>query len=211
MSTRERWILYPLLFLTLGTVMRDKFFGQKHFRAINVTAPQVTADNINAYREITAPVIRCGQLEVGKLQCRRVFVTGPKGAEGVRIGVVPGRGGRLELCGTDEKPRVVAGVDRTGHFGTIETYDDQGAPQVKLLSTRAGGTVTTVRRDQKIWLVLGYAGPYYGVFAESPELGRGVALTLPWRFAPRPAGRSPPEDNGANRPASEDPSETSKQ
>ena len=47
MSTRERWIVYPLLFLALGTALRDKFWdstgrallqriGQGHLRPAGI-------------------------------------------------------------------------------------------------------------------------------------------------------------------------------
>ena len=157
MSTRERWILYPLLFLTLGTVMRDKFFGQKDFKALDVTAPEVTAENVTAYREITAHTIHCTQLEVGKLECRGIAVLGPNKSEAVRVGVVPDRGGRIELCCRD------------------------------------------IRENKEIWLAMGYEDPYYGVFAKSPELGRGLPLTLPWRLDGQPTPGQPPNEGPSDK------------
>ena len=47
MTTRERWILYPLLFLTLGIAMRDK----------------VIPARLKAW-EITANSVSCGRLDV---------------------------------------------------------------------------------------------------------------------------------------------------
>jgi hypothetical protein len=38
MTSRERWIVYPLLFLTLGIAMRDKVIPPQHFVAQAVTA-----------------------------------------------------------------------------------------------------------------------------------------------------------------------------
>ena len=80
MSTRERWIVYPLLFLTLGIVMRDKVFPQRHFQANDVTAERIhcgqlqveqvaSAGGIAVRRlqcsdEMAAGKIRCGQLQV---------------------------------------------------------------------------------------------------------------------------------------------------
>ncbi len=68
MSTRERWIVYPLLFLTLGIALRDKYVPPKHFQA----------------GEITANRLHCGQLEVaqlhvGQIACRELLVSGPNG------------------------------------------------------------------------------------------------------------------------------------
>lgn len=61
MTERERWIVYPLLFLALGAALRDKLFDQtqskrivceellvKNVQAENVQAANVLADLINA-------------------------------------------------------------------------------------------------------------------------------------------------------------------
>lgn len=48
MSTRERWIVYPLLFLALGVALRDKI---------------VPVHKIVISQEIRARTIRCGELE----------------------------------------------------------------------------------------------------------------------------------------------------
>lgn len=68
MSTRERWVVYPLLFLTLGIALRDKIVPPSHFQA----------------EEVTANKLHCGQLQVAQLQvgqvvCRELLVNGPKG------------------------------------------------------------------------------------------------------------------------------------
>jgi hypothetical protein len=54
MSTRERWIVYPLLFLTLGIVMRDK--------VCEIARPTVHARE----DELVAGTIRCGRLEIAQ-------------------------------------------------------------------------------------------------------------------------------------------------
>jgi hypothetical protein len=53
MSTRERWIVYPLLFLTLGIAMRDRPVSQGHFRQ--------------------------NELRAGRLHCDELLVDGPNG------------------------------------------------------------------------------------------------------------------------------------
>ena len=197
MSGRERWIVYPLLFLTLGIALRGKLWPQKEFDAGKITA----------YQEITARKIRCSQLEVGRAECGQLTVTQPDGNDAVRIGAVPGRGGWLEFCGTDGQKVAVAGADATGKAGVVETLGADGFPEVQLRSTRTGGVVTTVRKDRKIWLVMGYQGQHYGGFAVSPEMGRGMLLTLPWRFdsTPPPRRQSPkiPQGRSASGPKTE--------
>jgi len=178
MTTHERWIIYPLLFLTLGIAMRDK-----------VIPPRATA------RRLEADLVRCNRLEAGHARCQLVSVARPDGAEAVRLGTLPGRGGRLEVRSADGKTVVLAGTDPTGKSGMVETLDADGTPQVQLLSTSSGGVVTTVRHDKKLWVVTGHTGKNFGVFAGVPKLGRPLPLTWPWRFEMKPVPATPPEND----------------
>ena len=191
MTSRERWIVYPLLFLTLGIALRGKLGAQKRLDAVQVKAGQIEAGQITAFEEIAARKIRCNELEV---MHGRLAVTRRDGTDAVRMHVLPGGGSRLELCGVGGSNLVVAGTDAGGKVGLIETLNAKGQPQVRISSTRSGGVVSTVRNDRKVWLILGYEGPHYGVFAESPELERSVLLTLPLRLdAHRPPQSPPPK------------------
>lgn len=176
MTSRERWILYPILFLTLGITMRDK-----------VIPPRLTAE------EITAERIRCNYIEAGRAECPRLdtfqtdcrvlVVSDGHGREAARLGSIPKGGGRLELFAQDGKNRIaIVGVDEAGTSGMVETLDKTGAPLTQLRCNEAGGVVSAGSRDAKTWVVMGHTGREYGVFAESTELGRRVPLTLPWRF-----------------------------
>ena len=69
MSTRERWIVYPLLFLTLGTVMRDKFVPQT---SLGVESLQCNRLNVQK-------VIHCDELHARKVDCREMSTNGLKG------------------------------------------------------------------------------------------------------------------------------------
>jgi hypothetical protein len=68
MTTRERWIVYPLLFMTLGIALRDKIT----YHSGNM-ATQLEAGSI------LAPHIRCRDLQVGQLACERLLVNDPSG------------------------------------------------------------------------------------------------------------------------------------
>ena len=65
MSTRERWVVYPLLFLTLGTVMRDKFVPQTFLEV----------DSLHCNQLDVRKVIHCGQLHARKVDCHEITVT----------------------------------------------------------------------------------------------------------------------------------------
>ncbi len=176
MTTHERWILYPLLFLTLGIAMRDK-----------VVPPRVRA------REVTANEIRCNQLDVGRAECQVMVVSRPDGKDSIQMGVVQGGGGRLKLCGKDGKQLVVIAADPTGQSGVIEIYNSHGDRQVQLRSTETGGIVTTIGHNEKIWVIMGHEGQHFGVFAQAPGLEHAIPLTLPWRFdtSPPPPAKKP--------------------
>ncbi len=165
MTTRERWILYPLLFLTLGIAMRDK-----------VIPPRLKA------WEITANSVSCGQLDVGRLECRAMAITSSDGAPGVQMRFLPRRGGWIEVRGKDGQTVAVVTADQASQSGVVETYDANEAPQVQLRSNEAGGSVTTIPHDKRTLLVVGQYDEQSGVFAESFDLGQRVLVTLPWKF-----------------------------
>ncbi len=190
MSSRERWIVYPLLFLTLGIVMRDKVWPQSHFQAIGVTA-----ENVDAYREISARTIRCSRLEVGQVQCRELSVGAGKGNDAIRLGVAADGDGLLQLAGKNGRPVVILGADESGETGMIELLDANSQPQVQLYSTSSGGKVKVVADPPAPSVTLGHTGPECGVFAESPELGYRMLLTLPWQTPSRePVEQGPAQE-----------------
>ena len=57
MTTRERWIVYPLLFLSLGIALRDKVIPPMHTTSFAVTAHKIEADTI-----------RCNTLQAGQAE-----------------------------------------------------------------------------------------------------------------------------------------------
>lgn len=98
MSQRERWVVYPLLFLTLGIALRDK-----------VVPPSVRALSVEA------GLVRCGEIEIIDAQ----------GKSFVRVGVV-GKSGRLELETNDGRETLILGVDsrqRPGLYAKLPNHE----------------------------------------------------------------------------------------
>jgi hypothetical protein len=87
MSERERWIVYPLLLLTMGTALHDKFAQQVHTR-------QILCD-----KELDAEVIRCKKL---------VVVMGPNEDPAVVLGASPA-GGLVTTVRADQKFQLTLG------------------------------------------------------------------------------------------------------
>ena len=206
MTTNERWVLYPLLFLALGIAVRDKVYPPVRLAALEKVTVygEMTANKIRCNQLEVGEKIRCNQLEVGKVECKVVTLTGPEGNEAIRMGVMPNLTGRLEVCGANGQTLVVAGADRSGHSGVVQTLRDDGFPQVQLHSTPTGGVITTVDRDMNL-IIMGGFGRGVGVFGIAPGMARPVFLTRPWQTEPfllpgRPPQRVPPEQQPPDPP-----------
>ncbi len=137
MSTRERWIVYPLLFLTLGIALRDKILPPTHFgdmgmalKAGEIDVRRIRCSEIQAGRAIF------NQLEAGRSQCRELIVIGPTG-----------------------RPTIIAYTDPKTYNGAIETFSADGRPLVLLRSTDAGGLVGTLNPSGRFSGIMGNAIP----------------------------------------------------
>ena len=158
MSTRERWIVYPLVFLTLGIALRDKILPSRELRA----------------RQIVCDRLECNRARCNRSECNTLLVEGPQG-----------------------RPVVVAGTDVSNQAGVVETFTVNGFPQVRLFSGDAGGAVTTIDHAGRVMLMMGYFGQNFGLFAQIPQLGAPIPLTLPLRFEPRPSPGQPSKGSAA--------------
>lgn len=115
MSNRERWTVYPLLFLALGLAVRAGISSREPFEMLH--AERIDADQV---------------------VCREVIVAGVDGVPIVHIGRVRnGGGGRIEV-------RDAAGVDVIGigtrpedRSGGIEFFDAEGRPLQRLAAPPA--------------------------------------------------------------------------
>lgn len=105
MSNRERWIIYPLLFMTLGITIRGRLFLPKA-RTPGVKVEQVDALDVHAV----------------EVHCRSLTVTNADGAPRLRIGVTPNGAGRLEIYEGSEEMVVLIGTDQAGQSGLIKVF-----------------------------------------------------------------------------------------
>lgn len=174
MSTRERWIVYPLLFMTLGIALRDKVLPSSK-NLIRLDADEIRCNRLLA-NEVDGSNVECGVLTVAE----------SGGQECLRMGVAGNKTGRLELCGNDGKVVAVLRADESGKAGVLETFTTEGNPLVQLRSTEGGGVIWTIDRNKRVLLVLGHYEEDFGIFAEVP--GRRIPLTLPLRRTDKPGG-----------------------
>jgi hypothetical protein len=101
MSTRERWIVYPLLFLTFGIALRDKIIPPAHSGNL---AMQFVAEEIFAQR------IHCNTLFVDGLKGRPVIIAGidAKTGAGAILTQTPDGFPQVRLYSTETGGRIIA-------------------------------------------------------------------------------------------------------
>ena len=106
MTSRERWTVYPLLFLAIGLAMRA------------VLQPLEPVDTLRAHGVDAAQVV-----------CREILVTGSDGTVLVHIGrVVGGGGGRIEIKDAGGTDAIAIGTRPDGRDARVERFDAQGRP-----------------------------------------------------------------------------------
>jgi hypothetical protein len=107
MSTRERWIVYPLLLLAVGAALRHQFVGFRELRAEHLIC-----------NELRAGHLACDRLESGQSECRAFLVVGPNGRPVVVACADPKSGsGVIETSAANGMPLVQIGS--TGAAGII--------------------------------------------------------------------------------------------
>jgi len=106
MSSRERWTVYPLLFLALGLAVRGVTVPQGEFAAARVDA-----------------------LECTRLICREIVIENDDRTILVHMGRVVGSGGgRIEIKDKDGIDAIAVGTQADGRAGSVDFFDAQGGP-----------------------------------------------------------------------------------
>jgi len=132
MNSRERWTVYPLLFLALGLALRDKVIPPLRFGNFGMA--------LNS-GEVAARKIECGEILAGRVvcqgpaECRTLVVQGPKGL-----------------------PIVGIGPDQKSSNGVLETFTADGRPLLQLHSSDRGGILAIFNHSGRVF-VLGETGP----------------------------------------------------
>jgi hypothetical protein len=105
MSTRERWIVYPLLFLALGTAIKPKLM-QQELRASNL--PSTT-------------------LRVGRVECGELSILGEDDRPRV-IARADAAGGEIQVIDNNRQHVVAIRADAATRAGLVETLNEKGRP-----------------------------------------------------------------------------------
>jgi hypothetical protein len=200
MSTRERWIVYPLLFLTLGIAMRNQFFPTRRMGAVDFMAGEIKAQKIYCNNLEVIQDGKCNELQFGSARGDRL-VTGYSQSMQLKAAEIE----CLKLAATDEqgKPVILMLEDKNTKTGVIQTMRSDGAPQVQIRSNPTGGIITAIGHLGQVLVAMGHEGQAFGVFAQFPQSGPPFPLTSPWRFqapsttpklTPTPTPKTSPEE-----------------
>lgn len=132
MSNRERWIIYPLLFMTLGITIRSRLFLPK----------------------ARTPGVKVEQVDAVDIQCRSLTVTDADGATRLQIGVTSSNAGQLEIYKGSEEMVVLIGTDQAGQSGLIEVFgpDEQVAAYVGFREDEPGVFVDVLESGRSMRL-----------------------------------------------------------
>jgi hypothetical protein len=182
LTSRERWTIYPLLFLALGAALRDKLTATVDSRFMS-----------------------CEELEIvdrhGQLQMRLTSLEGDSG----KI-LLYGPDGRLALAAEAEKS-----LEPNAHGGSLKVLDG-GSPRVVVSSGPAGGTVTTIDNEKNLTVTLGHEVEQSGVMAVNRKHHASFSARFEPRVATKapeqPGAQAKPEpkkpgDNAAQPAAGE--------
>jgi hypothetical protein len=134
MSTRERWIVYPLLFLTLGIALRDKIIRPARIKVDEIAAGQIRCNQLQVDQELGAKLATCTQLQTDQVGCNRLQVVAGIVVRSILCG-------EFAVGGSNGRPTVVIGTDPKTKGGVVETLASAGTPLVRLESTDSGGIV----------------------------------------------------------------------
>jgi hypothetical protein len=106
MTSRERWTVYPLLFLAIGLAIRAAAVPPERFEAAKVDA-----------------------LEARRLVCREIVVEAADGTVLIHMGRVIGNGGgRIEIKDEHGVDSIAIGTSPDDRRGAVERYDEDGKP-----------------------------------------------------------------------------------
>jgi hypothetical protein len=213
MSNRERWIIYPLLFMALGLALKPNLTVADRLKCRTLICEEIDANRSNV-AELNCREATLGELNGTLSRFANVEIVGPDGNPRIRMGtgvvVAPNdkqrlAGGLIEIYNANHKKLVDLGSTGDGQSGFVATLAADGSPRSRLGSA-GGGAILALHDDQrKLELILGHQAAVSGLFAILAD-GR---VDTPWGTIPR--AKLPPRkliDAQPKAPKSTDPKTT---
>ncbi len=112
MTQRERWIIYPLVFLALGTALRDKFMVPEQIRAQEILAASIKCEQIEANKSVA------NEATASRLTSQQVVVVTPTDDPRIMLATVdvapneadePKIVGRIQVQSATETSAIILG------------------------------------------------------------------------------------------------------
>lgn len=131
MTKRERWIVYPLLFLVISISLKDKLNSQqKSLRLKNLKVDQIEAGTIRGikanFRELAGGLTQTGRLNVlDKQGIPKIVLHNAPSLEGNKPNFEKSQGAISLLSGENKEMLVLGGGDRGGFIAARSANDPQ--------------------------------------------------------------------------------------
>jgi hypothetical protein len=191
MSTRERWIVYPLLFLALGTAIKPKL----------VPAERVSCRKLEVVDEEMRPRIRLtaatasvdGEFRITNQHGKPVVVLRADAAtqagliqtlssngqvQTAMMSSAGGGEGEIKIINLRGNPVVMLKADAATRAGLIETLSDDGKPQTAMMSSATGGEVAAFDLGVRKSVALGHRDGRFGLIETDLETSLETAALM---------------------------------
>jgi hypothetical protein len=174
MTDRERWTIYPLLVLSIGMQLRDKFLPATSIRTQSLHCQSLTvgADS-QAPRLVVSPqgVVQLNaedkkpRIILGAVENKGVLqVLAADNKPRILVGTADNNAGVVDVHGADGERRVAMLVDEGQQVGSLATFGDDGQRRVIVAAGDGGGGLVTVHGPGGHQLVaLGMGKPLGGL------------------------------------------------
>jgi len=144
MSERERWIVYPLLFLTLGIAMRNQFLPTKRFGAMDlgagvIQAEKIICNNLAVLRQEECNRLHSDAIEFDEASGKHLRTQGL--IESLQLKAIEADFRKVGVADAQGRPVILIGTDLQTQFGVIQITNSEGKPQVRICASEAGGVV----------------------------------------------------------------------
>lgn len=175
MTERERWIVYPLLALALGSSLKSKL-------------EQPSRGDL--------PAAGQQQIELDRIRCRQLLVVGSDGQPRVAL-FGDAHGGEVQVYDAKAAPVAVMHVDSLTRSGVVETRDGKGKPQTALMSTGdLSGQVVAYDKTRSWAMGLSFREIIPGFILTNYKTGHSIfeAFPMSGRRTPSPRGETEKEE-----------------
>jgi hypothetical protein len=164
MSSRERWIIYPLLFFAFCLAARDQFpylrpevvdiphlscrvVEADRIEAEWMVATKLRADYIDGQKEIVGELLEINVVDTGELVCNGLLVKSTKGQRVAELGSANDGGARLALCNVDERETILLAAQQ--EEGQADP-DRANALRLVIRATQAGGEIYVIDAEKNV-------------------------------------------------------------